>query len=63
MHTEKVLSEKIINEIYIPYLQNLKKNLDELNIKINQLKSSKNIIMKILSNINFFFNRKKNNEK
>ena len=47
MHTGKVLSEKIINEIYIPYLQNLKKNLDELNIKINQLKSSKNIIMKI----------------
>ena len=59
MHTEKVLSEKIINEIYIPYLQNLKKNLDELNIKINQLKSSKNIIMKILSNINFFLIEKK----
>jgi hypothetical protein len=59
MHTEKNLSEEIINKIYIPYIKNLKKNLDQIIIQINQFKSNKNLILRTLININLFLIEKK----
>ncbi len=59
MHVEKFISKNVIIQIYKPYLENLEKNTNEINFKINQFNYKKNYFMNILYKINLFLIEKK----
>ena len=59
LHSEKIMPENIISEIYMPYLKILEKNVKTLNFNVYQRNNNKNILLKFLTNLNLYLVEKK----